>query len=756
MVGDQAAIGTDPSIPVPDERLLLHGYEATAPLFTMLCTVHEADPQKVPYSASLEFKYAALQLQLLYAHWQKIDAFNRDHPNYNGEIREGRRRSDGRKNDIKMANDPARAVRKLQSNYLNDWLRTVNTLCLPCDFVAALKASPAKDGDTRRLYETIANYCMPGYTPGKRGIGGERSSYRRFPYTVDYMGRRFGLLTGPEKGEDNGSGSALEHIVRNEPPSEKNKKKSSLDRQKALALGLDPIEFADGTPFVLGQVAKSEKRRDAQDRTRAQTRGFEIDRRLFPWNSQTIRLEEFQARVGKKLRDILQDGEVPVAELAAASAIAVVAETGRSLDQVLDLRFEENPHSAFAYCPPAPGQTRGLWKWDETGPIYESERPYKSDVEVERAKYLTYPASKIATGLIERYVRLRPVVREDRRLFPYHPSNFRKLVRGWLEKSEVDERINPTRVSHLMWNLLHKRTGGELASICLVLGLHHPMAQVELFYAVLADTEAASLFAESQAVLWGDVREENANPDPTADPPGARFTGCREFPRIEKVREVIDWLREGSEAFFHKPLAEFDTSKHREILTCAVMYGVWHQFFSFATRAITDAYQPLGSFSKSTGIGVLSDKDFVNNYKTRIVVAGKVLRQHMITLEKRLAKVCQRHFHDQLDDLGPVWLLDEQNRPVAVTPSSIEIVLQKKFPLPVNTPRKVIRYLLRKRGMSHSHAENFMGHWWHGREPFSPFSSFDFRVYLAELDSRMPKILKADLRFWPVPGVRVK
>jgi hypothetical protein len=73
----------------------------------------------------------------------------------------------------------------------------------------------------------------------------------------------------------------------------------------------------------------------------------------------------------------------------------------------------------------------------------------------------------------------------------------------------------------------------------------------------------------------------------------------------------------------------------------------------------------------------------------------------------------------------------------------------------VNTPRKFTRYLLRTKGMPHTYAEAFMGHWWHGREPFSPFSSFDCGAYVDSLGKLLPNLIK-QLGFDPVPRVRTK
>jgi hypothetical protein len=463
-------------------------------------------------------------------------------------------------------------------------------------------------------------------------------------------------------------------------------------------------------------------------------------------------LEEFQKLVQPELERIASQGTESDSELAAGTAVAVAAETGRSIDEVLHLMIEDRPGSSFAYSPPRSEKRCGTWTWDPVIPRYESEFVLKTGFEVDRADHLSYAASELVTDLITRYTAAG--LHRGTRLFPYKAAGFRKIVRQWLSKPSWESRFtNPGRISHLAWNVLHSETGGELATVCLVLGLPHTLAQVELFYSVLEVDEAASLFARARAKLWGTHETFTASAQ-TSDLDSAQFVGCRPFPRMSVTIDAIKWFREGSEEFFTVRVASFDPDRHSELLNRAMMYAVWHQFFSFGTRAIVDAYQSLCVFSKSTGLGVLSDKDFSTGYEARIVFARLKLQAHMKAIENRLAQVVRRFPENIQMDLGPVWLFNANKQPVDLTATTIQEVMKEKFPFPVNTPRKVMRHLLRKAGMSHTYAEAYMGHWWHGREPFSPFSSFNFGRFVADLKRLLPDCLETQLGFTPVPGVR--
>jgi hypothetical protein len=721
-----------------------------APLFAMLCSAHKLLPKE----------FGALQLQILHAHWRKVEAFKADHPDHVGEIREGRRKNTGGSRDIKMSNTAARTVRAVLHEDLEEWLRDVDTTRDPDIFLKELDDHRPPDKELRPFHDRIACYCVPGYEPGSGGSGGGRKRSIQ-NYLCAYSEGRFGIFSPRQEEIKKGEREPdLEHLT-----SRRLRGKVSgrtLTVKEISKLGISPLELVEEDPTVLASAEGSGARQGAQELAIARTRSFEIDRRLFPWNSQAMRTEEFHRHILPHLKRMSRNvGPSDREHIVAGAVVAVMAETGRNLNEVLRLTIDPKLSSEFSYRPPdtSAGEICGRWKWDSISPPYESEFKNEGKFAVDPENYLVYPASVIVTKIIERYLPFRKESK-SKRLFPF--KGLHSAVRNYLDEYDAYDHFTPTRITNLGWGILHELTGGELASICLLLGLHRPLAQVELFYAILETSEAASLFAESQKKLWGE-----ATPDAMTTASGTatgnrQFVGCRAFPHMERVKETIDWLREGSEKFFSMRLPYFKKERDSEILNRAVMYATWHQFFAFGTRAICDAFQKSDKFSDDSGIGVLSDKDFITGYKTRIIFAPPRLRRHMRALERRLVELLElqptlRPFDDsseKQDKFPPVWLLDTAHQCVELKPSTIDEVMKEKFPLPVNSPRKVMRFLLRIAGMSHTHAEAFMGHWWHGREPFSPFSSFAFCNFIARLRELMPDLLEKKLGFDRTPGSR--
>jgi hypothetical protein len=100
---------------------------------------------------------------------------------------------------------------------------------------------------------------------------------------------------------------------------------------------------------------------------------------------------------------------------------------------------------------------------------------------------------------------------------------------------------------------------------------------------------------------------------------------------------------------------------------------------------------------------------------------------------------------------SPVWFIGDKGKILRLTPGNITSLLKKDFPFEVNTPRKISCNLLRQAGLRHEQAEAYMGHWWQAREPWAPFSSFDWHEYLSTIQVLVPYMLE-DLGFTWVPG----
>ena len=509
-------------------------------------------------------------------------------------------------------------------------------------------------------------------------------------------------------------------------------------------LGLHPLERSGGDTTIRSDVEGAENTGEATSIAKSRSRHFEINRRLFPWSNDQLRLEEFRRGILPALASACQSDSRD--ELEVATLVAIMIDTGREADQMLAMLIEKNPNAWLCYQRPSPPAERGAYYWVAIEPQYKTARTVDGDKEIPRASYLRFPASILVTQLVEKLLNKAKfssgkIFRQDK--------DYKKALTGWIKSHDCTERATPRKLANLRWESLHRSTGGDLATCCLTLGVGESIAAVELHYAVLHVSEAREKFEESSRLLWGE--HFGTSPidydDASADEAG-KIIGIRAFPRIETVRGIVTSLREASREFFEIPAKSFDFAQHAELLNRAVLYATWHQMHAFATRAIVDAYQERGLFSRE-GIATLRDKDFEDGHKARMVWADPMLLAHMEAIEERFGELRTQTTDRKFPDYAPLWFVSDDGTIEEITPTTIAKHLGSDFPFPVNTPRKVMRYLLRVRGLSHENAETYMGHWWQSREPWLPFSSFAWDDYIEKLRDLIPAILK-DLGFlWP-------
>ncbi len=693
-------------------------------LYAMLCNSHEVE--------RLRGSYAALQFQVLYARWAELEASGEVLPCAQSGLSADQDPCGGTVRGVRLPYPAARAVRYLSAAECSELLlflepnRTLGEFSKRC----VVDKIPSGRGFAS-LYQIIRNYCerrtkaRPGGTrrrTNQSGFGKRGTDY--IEYSPYRLGTKIVAL-----GSEEDSGVVQEAIL-----------ETSISEAEALSLGLAPGEMTGGQVLLLSHVPKAKSEEEALQKARSYARRYEIDRTLYPWNSQAVHLDDFRYCILPALERASTDDGIPLDELMVATIVGCVVETGRNLEDVLALRVERLPSSEFVFEPAKGTSGCGYWNWWAIGPLYRSELRIPPDLEVPRSTYLQYPASSLISRLIDQYRRRSGV--SVGLLFRKPVTDCNNAVKGWL-RAHDPQRFTIGRLSHLRWTLLHQMTGGELASACLLFGLERTQARVELFYAVLSLQEATDLFNRSGRELWGESDAAQTQPAVTQTPDLDKFVGCRAFPRLQVVRDTVQWLQAGSKSFFSLRLSSFNPEIHADLLNRAVMYLVWHQMFAFATRAICDAYQSSDNISAESGLGVLRDKDFADGYKTRLVWAPPPLLDHMHALEQRIDRLAHQHYEPGDRPESPLWLLSPDKRPEQITPTSIARMLGDRFPFPVNTPRKVMRYLLRVNGMPHENAEMYMAHWFFGREPWSPLSSFDYPAYLRQLKTLIPRCLDA-------------
>lgn len=716
------------------------------PLWAMLCASHQ--------DQNFETDYALLQMHILFARWREAGHKATKQDRTIPEIL----RTAGSARTMRVAGELGKAVRGVSTKSLSGLLRALETSKSPPLFREHLiNWSDDLGPEAKPIFGVIFQHVVkerdarPGEERGERSKDNkEPTKVRRqsYPEYIEYYGDQIGISV-EGSGEDEFSSKSIYRVAIPQPadPSEDEEiRKKEQDQfqsplEAARKLGVHPAEL--GTEVKVQSEAPGTKSRgQARQVARARGRSTEIDRNLMPWSSDRLSISEFQRTILPTLEATLESSDAAV--LKSATLVAISIDSGRQMKDVIALGIEqERKAEPFGYRRPDPnGCDCGMWIWDAIGPDYDSDFDVPSDMAMERAPVLRYPASSLVTKLIEEYRRrakFRTVPFDRERDHVAEAVSWMKQQNGW-------ENVTPARLARLRWQALHEATAGELASACLILGRRAHLASVELHYSVLEVTEARERFDESSEILWGE-RAAAIGPLIPSDP---LVVGARAVPKISHVQETVGRLQAASKDFFAISPRAFNPQLHSNLLNAAVLYAIWHQFYCFATRAIRNAYQERSLFALGNQVAILGDKDFDDHHKTRLIWAPKPLLKHMRAIEERLEAIRLRLNDRRFPKNSPLFFLDD-NRALRITPKTVEVQLGTQFPFEVNAPRKLMRFLVRKAGLSHEDAEVYMGHWWDAREPWSPFSSFDWPGYLKRLEAIIPDILDG-LGFTWIPG----
>jgi hypothetical protein len=225
------------------------------------------------------------------------------------------------------------------------------------------------------------------------------------------------------------------------------------------------------------------------------------------------------------------------------------------------------------------------------------------------------------------------------------------------------------------------------------------------------------------------------------------FVGCRAFPTLECVREAIAITREAFNQFVNR------VSSAEWSLECrnkAILHVVWHQCYAVGIRGINLPYIPLSAVNRRSGLTTLRDKDSGTGYKARLVWLPPSLLRDMTALQKSVRLTVEQEFGRAIDPSPgyPKFFFEDERVCLkgSFSRAAIERVSHDFFAFPTNTPRRVMRYLLKQHGLSPERVDVFMGHWRERREPWGRWSSFDYSEYFRQLRQLVPKILH-DLGF---------
>ena len=235
-----------------------------------------------------------------------------------------------------------------------------------------------------------------------------------------------------------------------------------------------------------------------QASSRTLVSALEIEPAFLPWSLVHLRPLEVQRLVQQMASTLKKDVRISEDEKELLALTAVCMDTGRAVKEAVQLKVGADGSVGELFYLPERGERKAQWQWPAIGPNYTTKRKPEDD-EVERVDRLCFPVPPLVEALIEE--RLRGRNRVDETVFPGDPLEYERRIKRKI--IGVGSRWTLHKLSRLKWSLLVQVSGGDLAAASLVLGKHHRLACVPLFYSLLSVDRATELYQQATDALWG-------------------------------------------------------------------------------------------------------------------------------------------------------------------------------------------------------------------------------------------------------------
>ena len=539
----------------------------------------------------------------------------------------------------------------------------------------------------------------------------------------------------------------------------------SVSRRKAsahLRSDLSPDEDEGDEEVLLGDHPCSETYRDAgalARTARAKSRAVKRSNQLLPWSYERLTRDE----VGKLLSDLdtaqnklirktdrptfLEDAEtILVLKLMLATGSDITRAARACLIATSMLPSDGGIAAVISKGRPV---TKVLWRIPALRPLYKTDLSGTPEQLRPEGTHVDLPDPLNTTPLIQALHGRSIPTEKDQPLFTMPERKLLDKAKLWLRNHENNGgRISLAKIANVLWQTAHSITGDAALASC-VTGMQHPLARVRLHYTAMPARAVQKTYRRAIHDLLGG----SSWPDyPTFEEghSGEATVGARLCPTLPAVKAMFARLRADIIASLNVVDRDGFIAHHNLLTLFAV------QFFAYATtcRAIVTPYPDPASVDSERQLATLADKDDESCHKTRLVWMPPALLNNMGLYAAHLESLnAQLPGPPKKLAKAPCFFLDDGMVPIPVRPKTLEPLLKPYLDVRANTHRRFLRTELLERGCNPEVVDAFMGHWHTGEEPFSPYSTFSFSAYVAELSTYLGPLLAEIGLDRPVAGL---
>lgn len=394
----------------------------------------------------------------------------------------------------------------------------------------------------------------------------------------------------------------------------------------------------------------------------------------------------------------------------------------------------------------------------------KAEKPHFHAVASDDLFLLPVPGP--ASRIVERYLADRPKHPEQQGNMFRDKVDYGKAVTTFLRRVKHPTRLRLTecRIADYLFESILHQPGSDIVTAMLAVERRPFLGLVPLHYTSISIRELQQRYGDAcREILAGTAAELGLYGQDvgTSDQSDAICNACgrvgsRYCPRPKTVRTLVTDLKQLLLDARDAPM----TTKNLLILhNRMVVYTTVMVGFATGYRAVTDPFLRQAFIDPVTGFAVISDKDTIDCYHSRIIWVPPMVRKqldlyhrHLEAFGRQLLILNRTVFFEIRERLAEaatrpmLFMLKPNLKSTTVSKGSLENICARhlNYKLPANANRHYLRTRLLQRGCPRDVIHSFMGHWDTGTEPWGRFSTLSPPAYRESLERFLLPVLKKD------------
>lgn len=337
-------------------------------------------------------------------------------------------------------------------------------------------------------------------------------------------------------------------------------------------------------------------------------------------------------------------------------------------------------------------------------------------------------------------------------IFSREPAWYKEKLQKLLDKRDSLGRITATKISHVLFQKIMERTGGDVVSAALITRTDHHLASVRRYYATPDVRDLQQIYVDAVGALneeLGHAGYKQPTEGSVKLAPRGISVGSALCPTIDAVQDAVRRLKEEILRLISLDSMSSTTADFVRAHNLYTLYSVWSFGFAVGIRGVRTPYLHSDEVNQDTGFAVITDKDSGTGYKSRLIWVPESNREQMKLYDTYLSSMARARGIEALTRKRSCYFLGDNLKVREVRPRTVVPFTRDYLAFPANVARHFVCTQLRERGVAPEYIDLWMGHWARGEEPWGALSTLSIPNYKRELERVLPNLLEK-LGFEPI------